>query len=271
MGDPYGERRLLRELRANTHTLMTPYYEHAGISIFHGDCREVVASRPPVDCVITDPPYGDTSLDWDRFVRGWMDAAELITKNVWCFGSLSFFMELQRVGECSRWNRAQDIVWEKHNGSSFHADRFKRVHELAVQFYCGDWSSIYKAPVFTNDAAARTVRRKSSPPHMGDIGAGHYKSEAGGPRMMRSVIYARSCHGMADHPTQKPVAVLNPLLRYSVPPDGLVCDMFMGSGSTLVAAKALGIRAIGVDTQESCCEIAARRLSQEVFEFDRTV
>lgn len=151
---------------------MNPYYENAGVQIFHGDCREILPSLPRVDVVLTDPPYGETSLDWDRTVRRWMDYAEEITSNLWCFGSLQMFMDMARTAECSRWKRAQEIVWEKHNGSSFHADRFKRVHELAVQFYRGEWSRIYKSPVTTPDATARTVRRKERPPHTGHIEAG---------------------------------------------------------------------------------------------------
>jgi site-specific DNA-methyltransferase (adenine-specific) len=179
---------------------------------------------------------------------------------------MRFFMELMRTGESCRWSHAQEIVWEKHNGSGFHADRFKRVHELAVQFYRGEWAEIFKAPVMTPDATARTVRRKQRPPHMGIIGDGPYRSEDGGPRLMRSVIYARSCHGEAEHPTQKPTAIISPLLQYSVPPGGSVADPFAGSGSTLVAAKLAGCRAIGIEIDEACCEIAARRLSQGVLE-----
>ena len=246
---------------------MKPYYQHSGITVYHGDCREVVRHLQPVHAVITDPPYGETSLSWDRQARGWMDAAELITSSLWCFGSLQMFMEMARLGECSRWTRAQEIVWEKHNGSSFHADRFKRVHELAVHFYRGEWSAIHKSPVTTSDATARTVRRKTRPTHTGHIGNAAYVSHDGGPRLMRSVIYARSCHGEADHPTQKPTAIIDPLLRYSIPPSGTVADLFMGSGSTLVAAKRLGLNAVGIEIDERFCEVAAKRLSQEVLDF----
>ena len=243
---------------------MNPYYEEDGITIYHGDCRELGLQVGMVDAIVTDPPYGDTSLGWDRAVRGWMEAAELLTSNLWCFGSLRFFLEMARTGESTRWKLAQEIIWEKHNGSAFHADRFKRVHELAVQFYQGEWLNIYKHPVTTPDATARRVRRKQRPPHTGHIEAGAYTSHDGGPRLMRSVIYVPSCHGEAEHPTQKPVGIIDPILRYSVPPNGIVADLFAGSGSTLVAAKSLGLRAIGVELDERYCEIAAKRLSQGV-------
>jgi site-specific DNA-methyltransferase (adenine-specific) len=240
------------------------YYEDSGITVFHGDCREMGFEVGAVDVVITDPPYGETSLEWDRAVKRWLDTAELLSSAVWCFGSLRMFLEMARSGETERWKLAQEIVWEKHNGSGFHADRFKRVHELAVQFYQGRWSSVFKSPVTTSDATARTVRRKQRLPHAGQIGAGSYTSHDGGPRLMRSVIPIRSCHGEAEHPTQKPIGIIEPLIRYSSRPGGVVLDLFMGSGSTLVAAKRLGRRAIGIETQERYCEIAAKRLSQEV-------
>jgi site-specific DNA-methyltransferase (adenine-specific) len=243
---------------------VTPYYEHAGITIYHGDCRDILPGLGRVDAMVTDPPYGDTSLEWDSMFRGWLDLVEPLTSNVWCFGSFRMFMEMARNGDASRWTLAQEIVWEKQNGSGFHADRFKRVHELAVQWYRGEWADLYRAPVTTADATARTVRRKQRPPHMGVIGDGPYRSEDGGPRLMRSVIYAPNCHGYADHPTQKPLEIIRPLLNYSVPSGGSILDPFCGAGSVLVAAKELGFHAIGIEAQERFCEAAARRLSQEV-------
>lgn len=243
---------------------MKPYYDEGGITIYHGDCREV--DLPRVDAVITDPPYGDTSLDWDTQVKGWMDVALGCTSNLWCFGSFRMFIELSRLEEFSQWKIAQEIVWEKHNGSSFHADRFKRVHELAVQLYVGKWGLIYKCPVKERAIEAKRVIRAKRPTHTGHIGKSAYSRERGGEVFMRSVIYARSCHGAAQHPTQKPIEIIDPLLRYSVPDKGSVADLFVGSGSTLVAAKALGLCAIGVEIEERYCEIAAKRLSQDVLD-----
>jgi len=240
-----------------------PYYDDGhGIIIYNADCRLVLPTLPKVDCVVADPPYGETACDWDQRVGGWMDKCESISKSIWCFGSLQMFMEMARLGECGRWVRSQEIVWEKHNGSGFQADRFKRVHELVVHFYQGRWDDVFKEPQYTADATARTVRRKQKPPHLSPIAEGHYVSHDGGPRMMRSVIYARSCHGDAEHPTQKPVEIVIPLLRYSCPAVGIVCDPFMGSGTTLVAAKRLGLSAIGIEIEEKYCEIAARRIHE---------
>lgn len=244
---------------------MTPFYEDTQVQIFCGSMLDVLPELAATfDACVTDPPYGDTSLAWDNTVPYWLDRLEPWTNNVWCFGSFRMFMGMAKRNEASRWTLGQEIVWEKQNGSGFHNDRFKRVHELAVQWYQGKWEDLYKSPVFTADATARTVRRKQRPPHMGEIGTGAYKSEDGGPRLMRSVIYSPNCHGYADHPTQKPVGIIDPLLRYSVPPSGIVVDPFCGSGSTLVAAKHLGLRAVGIETDERNCEAAVQRLRQDV-------
>ena len=237
---------------------MKAYYAGSGVTIYHGYSLQVVQGLERSALVITDPPYGDTSLGWDKRIDHW--PAEIVraclpNASLWCFGSLRMFYE----SDFSPWKLAQDIVWEKHNGSSFHADRFKRVHEHVVQFYLGEWSSVYKSPVCSNDATARTVRRKQRPPHMGEIDGGFYRSEDGGPRLETSVQYFRSCHGSAVHPTQKPVDLIALLLKYSAAPGMTVLDPFMGSGSTLVACKRFGIPAVGIEIDERYCEAAARR------------
>ncbi len=160
------------------------------------------------------------------------------------------------------WKLSQDVIWEKHNGSSFHADRFRRVHEQVAHFYRGAWDGIYKSVPTTPDATARTVRRQGRPPHMGHIESSAYESFDGGPRQMRSVMRVRSTHGYAEHPTQKPLRILLPLIENSVPKiAGCVVDPFAGSGSHLVAAAQFGARAIGIEIDEQNCEIAARRLA----------
>jgi site-specific DNA-methyltransferase (adenine-specific) len=88
---------------------------------------------------------------------------------------------------------------------------------------------------------------------------------------MTSVLRVRSIHGYAIHPTEKPVGVLDPLIRYACPPGGLVLDLFAGSGSTLDAARQSGRRAIGIEGDERYIEAAATRLSQDVIDFEGAV
>jgi len=239
------------------------YYEDDRVTLHHGDCRTLLPELDvEADCVIADPPYGETSLAWDRWPDGWPGALIGVTRSMWCFGSLRMFGE--RWPEFAAWRLSQDVVWEKHNGSGFHSDRFKRVHETAAHWYRGDWGSLYREVPTTPDATARQVRRKQRPTHTGDINGSSYTSEDGGPRLMRSVLAVRSMHGRAIHPTEKPVGILEPLLQYACPPGGVVLDPFAGSGSTAVAARLTGRRAVLIEADERYCEAIAQRLSQDV-------
>ena len=247
---------------------MSIYYEDDLITLHHDDSMRLMGewahdNYSPAHVAITDPPYGDTSLAWDRWPMGWpaMTAAVLPpATSLWCFGSFRMFMD-QRL-QFADWSYAQEIVWEKHNGSGFHADRFKRVHEFAVQWYRGTWKSVHKSPQYTNDATKRAVRRKERPTHTGAIADSTYTSEDGGPRLMRSVLPVRSMHGRAIHPTEKPTGILTPLIEYACPPGGTILDPFAGSGSTLHAAVMSGRKAVGIEANEAYCEAAAKRLSQ---------
>lgn len=240
--------------------MQTPYYEDELLTLYHGDALDLLPRLPYVDAIITDPPYGETSLDWDAWPNAWPDLAARLTSQLWCFGSLRLFMNKAR--EFANWRVGQDIVWHKHNGSSPKSDRFRRTHELAVHFYNGEWNDLYKSPQHTYDAVAKTVRRNCQAPHWGAIANSSYASEEGGPRMMTSVIFAKSCHGYAVNETQKPEAIVAPLMLYSVRPGGLVLDCFAGSGTTLAVARKMGYRAIGIEKRESQCEAIARRLAQ---------
>ena len=234
--------------------------------VLTGDCRALMPAHGPFDMILADPPYGDTSLAWDRRVDGWLPLARSALKpsgSLWVFGSLRSFMATADQFAGAGLRHAQEIVWEKQNGSAFHADRFKRVHELAAQFYRSDapWASVYNIVQTTPDATARTVRRKTRPPHTGHIEAGHYISEDGGPRLMRSVIYARNCHGRAIHPTEKPSPLLEILIRTSCPPGGLVGDWFAGSGAAGEACRLSGRRYLGCEIDPGMAARASARIA----------
>lgn len=233
--------------------------------IITGDCRRDLAGRGPFDMLIADPPYGDTSFDWDRHCEGWIETAHPLVKktgSLWVFGSMRFFMTFGPQFKAVGWRLAQDIVWEKHNGSAFHADRFKRVHEHAVQFYRDDaeWAGVYNDVQKTADATARAVRRKKGPPHTGHINAWSYESHDGGPRIMRSVIYMRSAHGRAIHGTEKPDALLEILIRTSCPVGGVIADLFAGSGAAAEGAMRAGRGYIGCEIDPEMATAARDRI-----------
>lgn len=241
---------------------MKPYFADDSVTLYLGDMRDIVPNLPAVDLILADPPYGETSLAWDYWPEGWPTTVAESAPAMWCFGSLRMFME--RRDQFGSWKYSQDIVWEKHNGSGFHADRFKRVHEQATFWYQGPWSGIRHETPTTADATARQVRSKGRPAHMGERRTNVYLSEDGGPRLMRSVMFYRSMHGRAIHETEKPVSLLVPLIEYACPPGGVVLDPFAGSGSTGEAARLLGRKAVLVEGREQACEKIATRLSQTV-------
>lgn len=232
--------------------------------IITGDCRERMAEHGPFDMILADPPYGDTSLAWDTKVQGWEEVARSLLKptgSMWMFGSMRYFLD---EGIPAGWRYAQDIVWEKHNGSGFAADRFRRVHEHAVQLYLADapWGGVHNVVQKTPTARARQVRKKHKPAHTGNIGAVAYQSEDGGPLIMRSVIAMPSMHGRAIHPTEKPSALLEVLIRTSCPAGGLVGDFFAGSGAGGEAALMAGRRYVGCEIDPAMAQKAADRLAQ---------
>lgn len=216
------------------------------------------------DVILADPPYGTTSLDWDRVDNDWLIEVFRLAPQLWCFGPMRFWLSHGHRFREAGWKYAQELIWEKHNGSSFHADRFRRVHEIVTHWYRGRWSDLHTTTQFTMDARPKVVRRKERPAHMGVIENSTYVSHDGGPRMMRSVLQIRSEHGRAVHPTQKPIDLLRPLLRYSCPDGGRILDPFAGSGSTGVAAQMDGYEFVGIEKNHEYAVAARERLREPV-------
>ncbi|MFE6429320.1 DNA-methyltransferase [Streptomyces rochei] len=240
---------------------MKPYYEDDTVQLYLGDMREILPSLAvQADLIVTDPPYAETSLAWDRWPDGWPTLAATVTRSMWCFGSMRMFLD--RRDEFADWKLSQDVIWEKHNGTGFAKDRFRRVHEHALHWYRGPWrNTSHDVPrVPSTGGHQGGPASRSTIAHTGTIARQQWTDD--GTRLMRSVIKVRSTHHAAIHPTEKPLGILDPLIRYACPEGGLVVDPFTGSGSTLEAARLSGRRAVGIEAHEPYAEAAAERLQQ---------
>lgn len=239
--------------------------EARSAALLTGDCREQMPERGPYDLIIADPPYGETSLRWDRQVEGWLMLARASlrpTGSIWIFGSLRSFLRMSPALRKARLRLAQDVVWQKQNGTGMAADRFKRVHELVVQFYRSDakWARVYndvrRVSALHKNKSVR-IRRADRFGHTGRIGIRDYHDD--GTRIMKSVIAANNVRG-GIHPTEKPVELLEALIETSCPRGGLVGDWFAGSGAAGQACIKTGRRYLGCEIDPVMAERARLRL-----------
>jgi site-specific DNA-methyltransferase (adenine-specific) len=226
--------------------MLEPYWSDDTVSLYVGDMREVLpALGVTADLVLADPPYGETSLKWDRWPDGWVKVAADVAKSLWCFGSMRMFLLHGQEFDDAGWKLSQDVVWQKQNGTGLSRDRFRRVHEFALHWYRGQWRGIYHETPRTKHYGpdeGRRMKGASKGSHLGEAGRRAWADD--GTRLMKSIIPADNLHRKALHPTQKPIGLIRPLIEYACPPDGLVLVPFVGSGSELVAAQMLGRRAM---------------------------
>lgn len=230
---------------------MKPYYQDDYATIYHGDCREVLAALPTVDLLLTDPPYGipKGAAVWRRngtAIEDWGDAGHNSAVKGW--------RELVNLGD------AWVVEFGVRAGDGFAV----AAGHAAVGWEPSNVYAIVKSapaptprPGFANALELAVVSRNGKPKWHG---SGYVPNRWIGMTPNR----AGTDWG---HPTEKPSEPLNSLTAALSAPGALVLDPFMGSGTTLKAAKDLGRRAIGIEIEERYCEIAARRLAQEVLDF----
>jgi DNA modification methylase len=211
---------------------MKPYYEHAGITIYHGDCREVLPTIDPVDLVLTDPPYG-IALESHRGSKGWdingdnsQELGDYVLRSLWGYPMIVFASPKKPwIGDWSQY-----LVWWKGPAVGGGGE--------PSMYWKLDWELIQ-------------VR------NLGRLNGSRDSS------VLENWIGPT---GSPYHPAQKPESLLLYLLG-KVQAETIL-DPFMGSGTTLRAAKDLGRKAIGIEIEEKYCELAAKRLSQEVLAFE---
>lgn len=269
---------------------MKPYYEDDFATIYHGDCREVLPTLPPVESVVTSPPYamqragqygGVTEQEYPAWTVEWMRRLNLcVTGSViinirphLTQGVLSSYVLRTRLALIEAgWVECEELIWFKPNGAGPFGSmqRPRRAWESLLWF--ARQGSVWTDPKANGSPgkafAARRNRRKGE--DAGYIGRHLDRVDEGQPTLCLDVVsipVGSTKDGRSPHPAPYPSALAAWVIRLVTPPSGTTLDPFMGSGSTLVAAKYAGRKAIGVEINEAYCEIAAKRLGQEVLDF----
>lgn len=243
---------------------MTLYYEHAGITIYHGDCRDVLPQVDSVDHVITDPPYAPVVVN---SAKGAPPSTIGLAK-IRELGYTGVDDELRDVigQHIARLVRRWAVVFCDAESLTAWRSVLERGGMRHVRM--GSWMSPACTPQFTGD-------RPGTGWEACEIAHAKGRSRWNGGGRPAAWIVNRPLNGSreraeASHPTPKPEALLRLLVSDFSDPGETILDPFMGSGTTLVAAKRLGRKAIGIELEEKYCEIAARRLSQGALPLEYT-
>jgi site-specific DNA-methyltransferase (adenine-specific) len=212
---------------------MTPYYQDEACTIYHGDCRDVLPSLEPgsVSLTLTDPPYG-VGIKYASYA----DELAATTKMVGEFVTLAAKASQIVAFTVGKWETELELY--RTFPPRWRMCWYKGAQSTASPIGFNDWEAvfIYGAKIHRN---------------------AHDYFHAQPERM-----------GAFGHPCPKPLKFCTTLIHRLTKPGDLVCDPFMGSGTTLRAAKDLGRRAIGIEIEERYCEVAAKRLAQSVLQFE---
>jgi DNA modification methylase len=219
-----------------------PYYQDEHVTLYHGDCLEVDAWLD-ADVLVTDPPYG---IAWEqrgtyRGIKG--KGPERRVRDVVKGDSDSAL----RQAALERWGTKPAIVF-----GTWKVERPAKTARVLIWDKRGSFPGPLCSAFYTTHEEIYVLGsgyRESSPPQ----------------RSVITTTELRSAAVSIGHPTPKPVQLMEVLVDRC--PPGVVADPFAGSGSTLVAARNLGRRAIGVEIEERYCELIASRLAQGCLDF----
>lgn len=249
------------------------YYSDDHVAIAHGDCREILPLIE-ADVLVTDPPYG---IGWtthgvsrtaraDR-ARGDFNGRQRPERKI-----VNDEDTLVRDQVLTAWGDRPAVVF----GSLFVAPPAETRH-VAIYVKPIDGGALSAFGTLRRDCEAVYLLGKRRDGWGEQVKTGRGAERAGRtPTKMRSSVFRTGARVIGTpagivarygHPHAKPIDVVDALISECIPRrDWVICDPFLGSGSTLVAAKGLGRKAIGIELEERYCEIAAERCSQEVLD-----
>lgn len=216
---------------------MKPYYQDSAVTIYHGDCREVVPTLGRFDLLLTDPPYG---IGYVHGEGGGCSARSTSFSGVAVYGDDKPFIPAEWLGF------PLVVLW----GANHYADKLPTSRGWLVWDKRGGMKSNDQSDVELAWTNFLTAARMRTQVWNGMITSGEQR---GKPRV---------------HPTQKPVELMAWCIGLAGENVATILDPFAGSGTTGRAAKDLGRKAVLIEREEKYCEIAARRMGQEVLCFD---
>jgi DNA modification methylase len=222
-----------------------------GVTLYCGDCREILPTIGHVDAVVTDPPYGMTNHSWDIVVPAqyWMVAPTV------CFSAEPYATALITTAPLPF---KYDLVWAKNTATNLENCNIRpaRAHERIL---------IFGQPNYTPQKRRRSElemrrlnveqRKKYQFAHPGSV-------------LNFDAINNRNSE-RTGHPSQKPTELLNWLLKSYSAPDEIILDPFMGSGTTGVAAVETGRQFIGIEKHEPYFDITIRRIEEATRQIKR--
>ena len=225
-----------------------PYYSDDHVTIYHGDCLDVLPTLGQVELVVTDPPY----------VIGAVSAGNMASKSGgWAdmMNSSSWF---------SSWYRIVDGLL-KHDGAMWSFLNWRTlpvVMRAAVDAQMPVTSMLVWDKQWIGPGGVQGLRPSYELVAL-LAKPGFAIADRGLPDVWQHKV---GSYKESGHPAEKPEQLVRRLITTSGP-GGVVLDPFLGSGTTAVAAKNAGWSAIGIEAEERYCEIAAKRLAQGVLDF----
>lgn len=215
--------------------MIKPYYEEKGITIYHGDCRNILPQLELVDLVLTDPPYG---IDGEEPISEISEVFYILKTMATNSCVIMDWRNNSRIDSVFGNKKIGELVWEYGWVSG------GRTKAKSGFFPTHNTIGLYGNKVDFNFIKGSIIKRQpgfSSP---------------------RQCSYAKK----SGHPYEKPVKLMQYLLQHINAVK--VLDPFVGSGTTLLSARRMNRKAIGIEIEEKYCEIAAKRLQQEVFSLE---